>query len=229
MTSSIVHRLFSSRACWLGAMALLVAPFPAQAADETNATLTVKRIFASGDFGGEGFSARWLDDNSGYTTFEASKAPGGGRDLVRHQPKTGAKEILVPAADFVPPGESSSLGIDGHTWSRDQSKLLIFTNAKKVWRSTRRGDYWALDRTSRELLKLGGDAQPSTLMFAKFSPDGRRVAYVRERNIYVEDLQSRHITALTTNDSPDIINLKSAVEDQPEAGWRKIPSGASVV
>ncbi len=37
----------------------------------------------------------------------------------------------------------------------------------------------------------GGDAaQPSSLMFAKFSPDGERVAYVRENNLYVEDLPS---------------------------------------
>ncbi len=212
---------------------MLVAASPARAAEETNSTqLTVKRIFASGDFGGEGFFGRWLDDSSGYTTFEPSEAPGGGRDLVRHDPKTGAKEILAPAADFVPPGESSPLGIDGHTWSRDKSKLLIFTNTKKVWRTNSRGDYWVLDRTSHELLKLGGDAPPSTLMFAKFSPDGRRVAYVRDRNIYVENLQSRHITALTTNTSMEIINgtFDWVYEEEFSLrdGFRWSPDGRSI-
>ena len=92
---------------------MFVATFHAGAAEETNsARLTVKRIFGSDEFGGEGFSARWLDDSSGYTTFESSKAPGGGRDLVRHNPKTGAKDVLVSAAEFVPPGESSPLGVD---------------------------------------------------------------------------------------------------------------------
>src|SRR4029077_16046231 len=84
--------------------------------------------------------------------------------------------------------------------------LLLYTNSKRVWRTNSRGDYWVLERSSRELFKLGGDAPPSTLMFAKFSRDGQRVAYVRERNIYVEDLPSRRITQLTTNHSPDIIN-----------------------
>jgi len=212
---------------------LFVAAFHAGAAEETNsARLTLKRIFASGEFGGEGFSARWLDDSSGYTTFESSKAPGGGRDLVRHNPKTGAKDVLVSAAEFVPPGESSPLGIDGHTWSKDRSKLLVFTNTKKVWRTNSRGDYWVLDRTSHELIKLGGDVEASTLMFAKFSPDGRRVAYVRERNIYVEDLQSRRITALSTNTSPEIINgtfdwvyeEEFALRD----GFRWSPDGQSI-
>src|SRR5262245_40332669 len=159
------------------------------AADKTNSPLlTVQRIFDSGEFNSDGFSGRWLADSSGYTTFESSKAAAGGRDLVRHDARTGAQEILVPAADFVPSGQSSPLGIDDYTWSKDGSRLLLFTNSKRVWRTHSRGDYWVLDRSSHELIKLGSGAQPSTLMFAKFSPDARRVAYVRERNIYVEDL-----------------------------------------
>ena len=71
----------------------------------------------------------------------------------------------------------------------DEQKLLIFTNSARVWRSNTRGDYWVLDLKANSLRKLGGaDAKPATLMFAKFSPDGQRVGYVRENNIYVENL-----------------------------------------
>jgi hypothetical protein len=120
--------------CRLGS-ALLLGTAQVMAADKTNSPLlTVQRIFHSGEFNGDGFSARWLGDSSGYTTFERSKDPSGGRDLVRHDPKTGAKEILVPAADFVPPGSSSPLGIDDHAWSKDKSRLLLRTNSKRVWR-----------------------------------------------------------------------------------------------
>lgn len=217
---------------WLGWLLLLGTSLGVTAQDTNSPLLTVKRIFSSGELGGESFSGRWLDDSSGYTTFETSEAPGGGRDLVRHLPESGIKEILVPARDFVPPGGSSPLGIDSHSWSKDRSKLLIFTNTKKVWRTNTRGDYWVLDRTSHELLKLGGDAQPSTLMFASFSPDGRRVAYVRERNIYVEDLQSRRITALTTTSTPDIINgTFDWVYEEEFAlrnGFRWSPDGRSI-
>lgn len=185
----------------------LASVVPRVTAEGTNGPLlSVQRIFDSEEFNGESFAGQWIENGSGYTTFEASKATPSGKDLVRHDPKTGAKEILVAAADFIPPGETVPLSVDGHTWSPDTSRLLIFTNTKRVWRTNSRGDYWVLDRTSHELSKLGGSAQPSTLMFAKFSPDGRRVAYVRERNLYVEDLASRQITALTTTDSPEIIN-----------------------
>src|SRR5262249_29650513 len=58
------------------------------------------------------------------------------------------------------------------------------------------------------LRKLGGNVQPGTLMFAKFSPDGRRVAYVRENNLYVEDISTPTgaITPLTSDGSATLIN-----------------------
>jgi len=179
----------------------------AGAADPTNSPLlTVKGIFAGDDPEGGSFAGRWLKDVPAYTTFEESKAPSGGKDLVRHDPRTGAKEVLVPASDFIPSGATAPLAIEDHAWSEDRSRLLIFTNSKRVWRANSRGDYWVLDRTSHELIPIGGDATSSTLMAAKFSPDGNRVAYVRERNLYVQDLQSRRITALTSDTSPEIIN-----------------------
>ena len=59
-------------ACWLG-LVMLLSALPVVAANKTNSPLlTVKRIFDSGEFNGDGFSARWLEDSSGYTTFESS-------------------------------------------------------------------------------------------------------------------------------------------------------------
>ncbi len=231
MNTSDARPLVRLITSWVSILTLLSPTL--HAAEDTNSpVLTVKRIFTPGEFDVEGFSGRWLDDSSGYTTFETNKAPGGGRDLVRHDPKTGTQDVLVQASELVPPRESSPLGVDGHTWSKDRSKLLIFTNTKKVWRTNSRGDYWVLDRTSHELRKLGGEAPASTLMFAKFSPDGRRVAYVRERNLYVEDLQSRHIIALTTNTSPEIINgtFDWVYEEEffLRDGFRWSPDGRSI-
>jgi len=168
--------------------------------------LTVSRIFASDEFKSEDFSPRWLPDGSAFLTLEDSQGQSGGRDVVRHDPRTGEHEVLVPAAHLIPPGESSPLRIDGYALSEDQALMLIYTNSKRVWRRNTRGDYWVLDRASRELRKLGGDAMPSTLMFAKFSPTSRHVAYVRENNIYVEDLRDRTTTALTTSGGDEIIN-----------------------
>ena len=168
--------------------------------------LTVARIYSSKDFDSQGFSAQWLEDGSGYLNLEESKETSGGRDIVLHDVPGDQSKILVPAARLVPPGESTPLKIDGYSLSEDRSLVLIFTNSKRVWRQNTRGDYWLLDRGSHELRQLGGDAKPSTLMFAELSPNGRHVAYVREKNIYLEDLRDGQITPLTTSDSDAIIN-----------------------
>ncbi len=169
--------------------------------------LTVERIFCSKEFQAEKFGpARWLEDGSGYTTLEDSKAQAGGKDIVRYSPETGSREIMVPSTRLVPKGVSKPLKIDDYSWSADGKRLLIFTNSKRVWRSNTRGDYWVLDPGSWKLRRLGGDAKPSSLMFAKFSPDGRRVAYVRERNLYVQNRKNLRINQLTRDGSDTIIN-----------------------
>ncbi|MDZ7291450.1 MAG: S9 family peptidase [candidate division KSB1 bacterium] len=186
-------------------IALNYSPAPAQEADST--LLTVERIFSSRDFAPERFGpARWLNDGAGYTTLEPAENPRTGMDIIRYDAATGRREVLVPAKRLIPPGDSTALTIEDYAWSTDGKLLLIFTNSKRVWRQNTRGDYWVVDLTTWQLRKLGGEAKPATLMFAKFSPDGRAVGYVRENNIYVEDLTSNKITPLTNDGSRTIIN-----------------------
>jgi len=98
------------------------------------------------------------------------------------------------------------IAIEDFAWSPAGPALLIYTNSERVWRRNTRGDYWLVDTTSWSLRKLGPGAKPSTLMFATFSPDGRRVAYVRERNLYVEDVAGGQVTQLTSDGSPTLVN-----------------------
>jgi dipeptidyl-peptidase-4 len=208
-----------------------VLPLCAQVSDST--LLTVDRIFNSQEFAPQ-FSGRtsWLEDGTGYTALEMSAATQDGRDIVRYDTETAKREILVPASRLIPAGATTPLGLDDYQWSADGSQLLIFTNTKRVWRLNTKGDYWVLSLRDSTLKKLGGDAKPSTLMFAKFSPDGKRVGYVRENNIYVEDLHTGHITQLTTDGSHTIINgtFDWVYEEEffLRDGFRWSPDGASI-
>ena len=171
------------------------------------ALLTLDRIYSSSEFRTERFGpARWLADGSGYTTVEPSASVEGGDDIVRYDPATGDREVMVPATRFVPPGSSEPLPLDDYAWSDDGNKLLLYTNSQRVWRQNTRGDYWVIDLVGGNLQQLGGEAAPATLMFAKFSPDASRVAYVREQNVYVENLADGAITALTRDGGDNIIN-----------------------
>ncbi len=71
-------------------------------------------------------------------------------------------------------------------------------------------------------------------MFAKFAPDGGRVAYVRENNLYVEDLATGTITPLTTDGSRTLINgtfdwvYEEELMNYYADGWRWSPDGSSI-
>ncbi|HEV2297598.1 MAG TPA: S9 family peptidase [Candidatus Acidoferrales bacterium] len=167
----------------------------------------IERIFASREFAGERFGpVRWEEEGKSYTAVERSAAIPDASDIVRYDTATGARTVLVAASELIPPGSKQPLDIEGFEWSQDRSKLLIYTNSRRVWRQNTRGDYWVLDRSAKSLRKLGGDAAPSSLMFAQFSADASQVAYVRENNIYVEDIRTRKITPLTEDGSETTIN-----------------------
>lgn len=169
--------------------------------------LTLERIFSSDEFKTEKFGpARWLQDGTGYTTLEDSTSLESGKDIVRYDPNSGTREVLVSADSLIPPCESKPLDINDYSWSSDGNKLLIFTNTKRLWRENTLGDYWVMDLASRDLRKLGGNAKESSLMFAKFSPDSRYVAYVCQRNLYVQYLKTYRIKQLTKDGSNSIIN-----------------------
>ena len=196
--------------------------------------LTLDRLFSAGEFFGRPPGPfEWIDGGKGYTSLERPPGGGAGREIVRYDAATGARSVIVPLARLTPPGTDAPLAIERYAWSEDQSRLLIFTNSRRVWRENTRGDYWVLGMADGTLRKLGGEsAPPSSLMFAKFSPDGGRVAYVRGNNLYVEDLASGRILQLTHDGTATIINgtFDWVYEEEFSLrdGFRWSPDGAHI-
>ncbi len=210
-------------------------PCPADdaTAEKNSGELTIDRIYTSGDFNSKGYSGRWKKDGSGYYRTIDSAATKGGRDIVLIDPETGGTNVVIAAEDLIPAGGSSPLDLDEYEFSKDESKLLVYTNSKQVWRRRTRGDYWVLDRTGLSLKKLGAYFNPATLMHAKFSPDGKKAGYVHDRNLYVEDLLSGETIQLTHTGGDDVINgtFDWVYEEELELydGWRWSPDGAAII
>jgi dipeptidyl-peptidase-4 len=161
----------------------------------------------------------WQREGETYTILEPA-ADKKGLDIVAYDTASGKRSVLITDAQLTPAGAKGPLGIDEYSWSPDRKKLLIFTNTKKVWRENTRGDYWVFEADANKLYKLGGEAPESTLMFTTFSPDSTKVAWVREHNLYVEDLASQKITQLTSDGSADIINGTSDWVNEEELELR---------
>ena len=206
---------------------------PARAQRKPETAELFRRMFATEEFEPKTFGpAKWLEGGSAYTTVEASSAVAGAKDIVRYATASGDRSVLVSASQLTPGGGKGALGIDDYSWSSDMSRVLLYTNSRAVWHENTRGDYWVLDRKSGHLGKLGGDTAASTLMFAKFSPDGASVAYVRANNLYVEDIATGKILALTKDGSEFIVNGTSdwVYEEELDLrdGFRWSPDGKQI-
>ncbi len=201
MTRYSCRRILFAFAFVLARVSVAQQPSPAGSAGSDMIT----RIF-SGEFNDRPTPApHWFEGGRSYISIEP--AAGGGRDVIKYDTTTGMKlEVLITAGQLTPEGAREPLQIEDLSWSKDNRCVLIFTNAKRVWRTNSRGDYWFLDRISGKLKKLGGDALEASLMYAKFSPDATKVAYVKQNDVWVEDLASGDIRRLTRDGAELIVD-----------------------
>ncbi len=167
--------------------------------------LTINKLFASGEFYQEKLGKIiWSADGNSYYRLERNGE--GEQQILKYNVMTGSKNVIVDYTKLIPENESDPIKIEDYSFTTNMKLLLIYTNSKKVWRRKTRGDYWVLNLENWDLKKLGGDAKPSTLMFATISPDNNSIAYVREHNLYVESLIKDKVVQLTHDGSKTIIN-----------------------
>ncbi len=214
-------------------LAVLFLPRSASAQVSAATSDMLRRLYATRDFAGQSFGpTHWMNGGAGFTTIEASALVPGASDLVRYESATGTRSILVSARRLIPAGATAPLDIDDYVWGPGDTLLLVFTNTRKVWRRNTRGDYWVLNLKGGALKRLGGSGPEATLMYAKFSPSGDRVAYVRRGNIYVERLADDTITRLTTDaDSLHVNGMTDWVYEEEfdlRDGFRWSPDGTKI-
>lgn len=98
---------------------------------------------------------------------------------------------LIDTKDF----KELSEGIDSYTFDASEKKILIACNSNQIFRHSFTADYFLYDIASKKLTKLV-DFQ---IQEPTFSPDGTKIAYARENNLYVYDIASKKSTAVTTD------------------------------
>ena len=97
---------------------------------------------------------------------------------------------------------SENLEISSYSFSKDEQNLLLETHSDPIYRRSKQGVYWIYNLKSKELQKLTDEkVQEPT-----FSPDGKNVAYVYRRNIYVKNLITKATMQLTFDGDYQTIN-----------------------
>lgn len=169
----------------------------------------------------------WTEDGSQYYEFSNQ-----GIEIVN--PKNAQRTIFLSQDALVPNGQTQALKISQFSISDDKNRILLYTNSKRVWRENTRGDYWVYQKKTKQLTQLGKTFPSSQLMFAKFNPEGTKVAYVNKsnHNIYIEDLETGTIKQITQDGTDRIINgtFDWVYEEEfgCKDGFRWSPDGQSI-
>ncbi|MEI6898884.1 MAG: DPP IV N-terminal domain-containing protein, partial [Bacteroidota bacterium] len=168
---------------------------------------------------------KWASEGHSYYCIENN-------EIIRYDLPGKNRTVIASEKRLTPKGMTVPIHINNYTISSDEQKVLIFTNTAVVWRLDSKGDYWVLDIVKDSLQRLGKPFPWSSMMFAKFSPDSKRVAYVSRKNLYVEDLSTGRIDTLTRNGTKNLINgTFDYVYEEAFAcrdGFRWSPDGKSI-
>lgn len=121
-------------------------------------------------------------------------------------PKNAQQTVFLSAKQLTPAGHTAPLNVYQFDFNTDRSAILLFVNATKVWRYPTRGDYWVYTPANQQLRQIGAGLPERSLQFAKFSPDGKLVAYVSAHNLYVESAAGTDRKQLTTDGNRKLIN-----------------------
>jgi dipeptidyl-peptidase-4 len=155
--------------------------------------LTVESIWKNYEFSSKGFPGfNGMNDGEHFTKMNFDQ---GKFSITKHAflNYSGEGEVLVSEKDLLYKGVS--IQVDDYSFNADETKLLITTNAQSVYRRSYIADFYVLDLKTKKLTSLDENRAGSTL--AEFSPDGTKIAYIHNNNIFVKDLISGKTNQIT--------------------------------
>ena len=177
--------------------------------------LTNKLIWASNEFRTEYVSGlNSMKDGEHYTSLDYSKE---GNEINKYSYRTGEKiETLVSSADL-----EGIDAINDYEFSSDENQLLLASEMEGIYRHSSKSNYFIYDLATKKLKPLT-DHQLGKQRLADFSPNGRKVAFVRNNNLFVKDLTDDSERRLTEDGKyNEVINGATDWVNEEEFGFDK--------
>ncbi|HMQ08838.1 MAG TPA: S9 family peptidase [Saprospiraceae bacterium] len=84
--------------------------------------------------------------------------------------------------------------ISSYEFTEDERKILIKSESESIYRRSTRAQFHVYDLASGSLVQIFDQGK---IMYATFSPDGNKVAFVKDNNLYYKDLTSHQLTQIT--------------------------------
>jgi dipeptidyl-peptidase 4 len=174
------------RICAFAVMTLCISAFKGNAQQN----ITLEDIWSKGTFSAKGVSGfNSMNDGKYYTVQDEDD------NIVRYSFATGKSDDTIL--------KSKDIGLKNYsyTWSVDESKLLLQTNFKQIYRHSFSANIYVYDLATKKLI------QPikEDVMLAELSPDASKIAYVKGNNLFYYDLKTNAEVQLTADGKQNAI------------------------
>jgi dipeptidyl-peptidase-4 len=153
-------------------------------AQQSKRDISLEDIWAKGTFRAKGvFGLNSMKDGLHYTAFDNAD---GKQGLAKFEYKTGRKVGMVFLLNELK-ADGKEISPDDYRFSPDERKILISTETEQIYRHSSKEEYYVMDTASHKLTQLSKGGKQR---YASFSPDGSKVAFVRDNNIFLTDLST---------------------------------------
>ncbi len=199
-----------------------------QVVSSQNKKLTLEEIFNTNIFSGKTVeNIQWLPNDSAFT-FTRTNFQNGLKDIYIHYVNPGKEELMVSSNELI--YEQRPINMSTYSWTADGKYLLITGPQTSIWRHSIYAPYYLLNVKSKKIYALSDN--DLYLRNVKLSPDGKWVGYVRNHNLFINELSTNKEIQLTNDGSRNILNGEFDWVYEEEFsivdGWRWSPDSKKI-
>lgn len=189
--------------------------------------LTLEDLFFTDKYYAEEVeNVQWLPDGSAFTFTEEDG--NGLLDIYKYDIASGATNLLLDGNELASNG--SLIKMSSYKWTDDGKYLIIEGPEKEIWRHSRQAPFYLYEVDSENITALGNN-HPG-LRNVKLSPDGTKVGFVKDHNIYVTIFETNEEVKITSDGDKNILNGEFDWVYEEEFGiadgWRWSPDGNKI-
>lgn len=138
----------------------------------------------------DGYNA--MNDGVNYTDLVTA---GDLQNLVKYNIKSGKEvEVLIKGEDVKFNGKV--IPLSGYSFSPDESKIILSTESEHIYRRSAKAINYIYDIKAKKVIELSSNGKQ---MFPSFSPDCKKIAFVRDNNLFIKNLENGEETKVTTD------------------------------
>ncbi|MCK9204084.1 MAG: S9 family peptidase [Bacteroidales bacterium] len=94
---------------------------------------------------------------------------------------------IVIAKQLVPAGDTAAIPMNEFEFSEDETRILFATDEEPIYRRSSKANYYVYNVATEQLFPLSKNGKQR---LATFSPDGTKIAFVRDNNLFITDIPS---------------------------------------